>query len=569
MRSWRVPLLAAGLVVLTACSDTEPKPPTDDQPPEAVILFPIETFDRLHRVQDQTPIYVGATDPSGIAEVVVYFQRPADTEATEIARVDEPTPLAEVPDSLRADIDLPLGWSLYQVDWSSQVVRSGLEPQIFAEAFDTAGNRAVSPTVTVEVINTTDLEPPVADFLVNPPIGDTNTNFSFDPSLTTDRVDDPAVVRVRWDFDGDGAWDLGNWDASGEPAVFADEVQSHRYLLPNTYSARMQAKNTYFPGESTIRIRVLNVTAIGGEPDPPVTMAGEFVTIPAGVYTRGPADPTGVGQNELPAHRVTLTVPYRILSREVTNQEYLNFLNEAGDSLQVTFLNDEVYSTETPPKRLMRLADSRIFFNIDADGYQIEPSYEDHPVLGVTWYGATAFAVFYGLRLPTEAEWEVAAKGDSTFFRYSHGRTLQDGDPTGQRRLNYENSGDPFEGNRGTTPVKFYDGRTVNGFTTIDTGYEFPGAGQKIYDMAGNAAEWVNDWYAPYEGDQTNPQGPATGDLYGNFKVIRGGSFEKSAVACRVTAREADRPPDAAFPSVGFRVAYFPVNGEGLRTPGR
>ncbi|MEZ4647227.1 MAG: SUMF1/EgtB/PvdO family nonheme iron enzyme [Candidatus Eisenbacteria bacterium] len=550
----------------------------DDAAPEVAVLYPPEIFDNLHRVQDSTHIYIGASDPSGIEQVKVYFQRPTDTDPTEIATITSPISFSEVPDSLQSEFAVPNGWSLYETVWGSSFVRSGTQPQLFADAVDGVGNRGVSPSVTVIVINTTDLNPPIPDFVITPPQGDTEKIFLFDPSLTEDLVEPNNVLEVRWDFDGDGTWDLGDWDRD-QPRVHANEVQTQQYPRNDLYSVRMQARNTYFPEPSEVKIRVLNVTPRGGRPEPPVTMNGAFVEIPAGRYTRGAANLDGASLNELPVHTVNMTNEYRILSREVTNQEYLNYLEDALDKGTVVFTGNEIYAADSTEYRLMDLDNSRIFYNIDVNGFQIEADYAEHPITGATWYGANHFAIHYGCRLPTEAEWEIAAKGDSLYYAYSFGRNLTDGDPTGKARINYENSGDPFEGNNGTTPVRYYDGTDHNGFETVDTGYLWPlapdvvtpgrtasgGDMLRVYDMSGNAAEWVNDWYGPYAaGVQTNPQGPVTGDAYGNFKVVRGGSYQRSAEGCRVTARDADRQPGDSFPSIGFRIAYFP-QAEGAR----
>ena len=106
-------------------------------------------------------------------------------------------------------------------------------------------------------------------------------------------------------------------------------------------------------------------------------------------------------------------------------------------------------------------------------------------------------------------------------------------------------------------PLKPASAKAQGAFIVFEQG-EFAG------DGGGLADEGVV--YGPYTtGVQTNPQGPVTGDTYGNYKVVRGGSYERSADGCRVTARDADRQPDDSFPSIGFRIAYFPQAEEGLR----
>lgn len=550
------------LALLTpGCSDTVPPQTGDVTGPDVQVVFPLELIDEPWTVSDSSDVYIIARDDSGLSFIEGFYLSPAETEEREVGRAAASITEAEVTDSLQGLFDVPDGWSLYFLRWQTQQIGSGTIPQVFARATDTAGNQTRSDAVTVAVFNTSDLLAPIPDFVVSPPSGDQSIEFVFRPfklpneevELTRDLIATTAEIEVRWDFNGDGIWDV-DWDAGAR----ADEVQRFRFGLANPgYTARLEARNTYIDLSNT-KERIVVVTPVGGEPKPPEEM--EFVELPPGIYTVGATNPTPADADEFPVHRVNLTEVLRVKKFEVTNREYLDYLNCALFRKTVSFENNKIRGLNQAGEVVdfFDLRNSRIFFSIDAEEYRIESGFDNHPVTGATWFGASGYAIHYGLRLLSEAEWEVAARADSTFWDYPWGRTVATPDDTlGQMRANYIESGDPFSV-EGTNPVGWFDGVNPN---TIDT----PGP-IGAYDLVGNAAEWVGDWYVnvyPEDPILTNPTGPPEG----LFKVVRGGSYLGSREAIRVSARDGDRLPTDSFGSIGFRVAYVPFDREVFAEP--
>lgn len=564
-RSVRIAALLGclGLLIIQGCSEDPAPPPIDEQGPAVRVLYPPYVIGNEVTISDSTHVYIAATDNDAVSEVTAWYSRPGLSERRPIATVTEPIPVSAIPDSLADEITVPQGWNLYRIRWQTLSISSGTRPQLFATANDPSGNSGTSEMVTVFILNVgEDLHAPRAEFIVRPPEGEITVEFVFDAigsdpdtSLTRDDIDLPANIEVRWDFNGDDVWDI-DW----EDGARANELQTYTYPAAGPYVARMQARNTYFDEPSDIATRNVTVNPRGGRPRWPASMDGQFSEIPPGTYPRGAHDPRGADADEFPAHRVSLPFQVMMLNREVTNAEYVYYLQEDSALVvrdgrtapEAIFDSNRIYRNASGDSAVLYfdLDASRVFYDLDEERFRIQPGYESHPVQGVTWWGAAAFAERYGLRLPSEGEFEAAARGTETTFRYPYGREITTGDSTGQKRINYAASGDPFEGDDGTTPARYYNGQpNPQGFETIDSKSPLG-----CYDMCGNIAEWCNDWYGAYptEPIQTNPQGPPTGQ----FKVIRGGSYQSSADGVRVSSREADHLPYVSYPSVGFRVCF-------------
>ncbi len=229
----------------------------------------------------------------------------------------------------------------------------------------------------------------------------------------------------------------------------------------------------------------------------------DMVLIPAGPFIMGIND---IKQEQRPSHKVYLNAFY-IDRYEVTNAQYYEFL----DYIKKTNNHSKCHKDEPMNKDHIP--------NSWKDDYYNHPEY---PVVRVDWYDAYAYAAWAGKRLPTEAEWEKAARGTDE-------RRWPWGDEWDFKKCNV---GDP-------EPIGSYEeGKSAYG----------------CYDMAGSVAEWCADW-----GDmlyytrspRKNPKGPKKG----NNKIIRGGSrFAEIGVLLRCTARKS-MSPYLGNVGVGFRCA--------------
>jgi eukaryotic-like serine/threonine-protein kinase len=245
----------------------------------------------------------------------------------------------------------------------------------------------------------------------------------------------------------------------------------------------------------------------------------EMMFVPAGEFLMGSpdADPKA-GADEKPQHTVYLDA-FWIDRTEVTNAQYVQFLNALGTYMGACGGHD-CAETRREDKY------SHILGGGQDGRYLVESGFEDHPVTQVSWYGAQAYCTWVGARLPTEAEWEKAARG-ADGRAYPWGNESPDCD-----KAQYGDCGGMTE------PV----GSRLAGASPYG-----------MLDMAGNVWEWVADWYDPaYYGSSPahNPQGPDSGER----KAFRGGSWGYLPTFIRVTDRARNRPTYAGF-NVGFRCA--------------
>jgi len=234
-----------------------------------------------------------------------------------------------------------------------------------------------------------------------------------------------------------------------------------------------------------------------------------FVYVKGGKFYMG----TRHGQeDERPRHKVKIS-DFWISKYEVTNAQFAEFLNVKGNRFQSHAIWVELNAKWRNHRCRIYQKDGKFF---------VEKGYENYPVNYLSWYAAEAYCEWKGGRLPTEAEWEYLARlaFDKDSIPYSELDSVA-----------------WFKENSGYVPHKVGEKKPT-----------YPG----VYDLFGNQAEWLYDWYKPdyyKKSPRKNPMGPPDG----NMKVIRGGSWATLAKSISPSNRRASGPTNHNI-TIGFRV---------------
>ena len=261
---------------------------------------------------------------------------------------------------------------------------------------------------------------------------------------------------------------------------------------------------------------------------------------------------------EAPIHRVTVD-GFWIDRTPVTNRQFRKFVNATG---YVTFAEltpkAEDYPNAlphmlragslvfTPPKQAVDLRNWGQWWTFKFGANWRRPygprsnisGLDHHPVVHVAYRDVEAYAKWAGKELPTEAEWEFAARGGLDDAEFAWGDELT---PGGKHMANTWQGNFPHEN------------LAADGFERTSPVTAFPPNGYGLHDMIGNVWEWTADWYGPYAETafaNIDPHGPESGEK----RVIRGGSWYFDANSARCGLRYTHAPQDKGF-SLGFRVA--------------
>lgn len=274
----------------------------------------------------------------------------------------------------------------------------------------------------------------------------------------------------------------------------------------------------------------------------PVDLNAPIPTYDTGIdpnaWAQVPAGEFYFGQHE----DVEVTPAYEIMVTDVTTQQYADFLNAAladgyikmdGEQVVGFYPGDEFRGVKHEERieagdwLFIPLNDASQRVKFDGKTFIVQQGYENHPMTSVTWFGAWGYCGYYDTRLPTEMEWEKAARGTDE-------RPFPWGDEITRENANFYSSRDPFEdmssfGSR-TSPVGFYNGKNYDGYQTLDSASPYG-----LYDMAGNVWQWTGD---VYEGM--------------HYRFLRGGSKDTYEMDLRIWVRN-NATPTYFSPGVGFR----------------
>jgi formylglycine-generating enzyme required for sulfatase activity len=299
-------------------------------------------------------------------------------------------------------------------------------------------------------------------------------------------------------------------------------------------------------------------------------------TVPGGAFLMGASNEYFVGDSkESPVHAVNVST-FLIQSHEVSNGDMCRVLQWALSQGKVTASATTLQNSQGDPKTLINLANYACDIKFQDGVFYAMNGRDGFPCSVATWYGALAYANFLsemeglqpcinfttwacvftrnGYRLPTEAEWEKAARGGlvtNVFPWPSIGGAWQD--HVDGSKANYYLSGGLF--NFEVSPCGYFNGGQIPAGPDMANGYG-------LYDMAGNLDEWCWDWYKDtYYKDAgataADTPGPVQDGSF-HYKVVRGGRWGSQAHTLRCAARDDEGPTSSAFRGVGFRCVRRP-----------
>ena len=309
---------------------------------------------------------------------------------------------------------------------------------------------------------------------------------------------------------------------------------SYSYTVPSSLSA----DNDYH-----LRISSTSNSNVYGESNVFSVINIDMVSVSGGTFEMGcksgrdDINGYSCSFNETPLHSVTVS-SFRMSTYEITNAQYVEFLNAVGVSANGSFNDSEFGTVE-----YIGMGVSDVMITHNGTSFEVRSHSTDlsnYPVIEVTWYGANAFCKWAGGRLPTEAEWEFAARGGNSSQGYQ------------------------FSGSNTVDDVAWYGGNSNSSGQSNWNSVRTHSVGTKsanelgLYDMSGNVWEWCGDWYGSYSGGaQTDPTGPSSG----NYRVARSGSWLELAAevhACLLSQlRQWPKHHEYEYGS-GFRLVVLP-----------
>ncbi|MDR3365922.1 MAG: formylglycine-generating enzyme family protein [Prevotellaceae bacterium] len=277
-------------------------------------------------------------------------------------------------------------------------------------------------------------------------------------------------------------------------------IRTANELIHGTSGAAIQKSCKYLAEKLTSAASA----AVSLDPSVP-----EMVQVAGGKFMMGCTSEQGnvCEEDEVPVRQITVS-SFQISRTEITHEQYVRFLNESN--IRTT----EAYSDG-------KLIDVNAHVENTDGKWSVVVGYESYPMIYVSWYGASAYCSWAGGRLPTEAEWEYAARGGS------------------------KSAGRKYAGSNIISDVAWFAGSSDN--------HIHPVAQKKpnelgLFDMSGNVWEWCADWYIS---NSYAVELPA--DLTGTIRVLRGGSWNDEANNCRTTYRF-NNVPESSYGNLGFRL---------------